>query len=152
MVDYKSMNLIGCPIIDDSPTDHHCRAFAIYDLQSKFPLYFQYKTDFFFVNKTLDKNGIIHWKAVERYFTMGLFVFQFYPVCNFGTSILDLTLSGLKGLRFYQEVPIWICYMICSSFSSHLWKGDGTFFPTFAVSLIVLKNIQHCILYFANSS
>ena len=29
----------------------------------------------------------IHWKAVEHYFTMVLFVFQFYPVCNFGTFI-----------------------------------------------------------------
>ena len=26
----------------------------------------------------------IHWKAVEQYFTVVLFVFQFNPVCNFG--------------------------------------------------------------------
>ena len=24
----------------------------------------------------------IHWKAVEQYFPVELFVFQFYPVCN----------------------------------------------------------------------
>ena len=35
----------------------------------------------------------IHWKAVEWYFTVVLFVLQFYPrVCNFGLSILDLAL------------------------------------------------------------
>ena len=26
----------------------------------------------------------IHWKAVEQYFTVELFVFQCYSVCNFG--------------------------------------------------------------------
>ena len=26
----------------------------------------------------------IHWKAVEQYFSVVLFVFQFYPVWNFG--------------------------------------------------------------------
>ena len=25
-----------------------------------------------------------HWKVVEQYFTVALFVFQFHPVCNFG--------------------------------------------------------------------
>ena len=25
----------------------------------------------------------IHWKALEQYFNVVLFVFQFYPVCNF---------------------------------------------------------------------
>ena len=29
----------------------------------------------------------IHWKAVEQCFTVVLFVFQFYPFCNFGTFI-----------------------------------------------------------------
>ena len=29
----------------------------------------------------------IHWKAVEQYFTELLFVFQFYPVCNFGKFV-----------------------------------------------------------------
>ena len=28
-----------------------------------------------------------HWKAVEQYFTVVLFVVQFYPVCNFETFI-----------------------------------------------------------------
>ena len=26
----------------------------------------------------------MHWKAVTQYFTVALFVFQFYPVFNFG--------------------------------------------------------------------
>ena len=26
----------------------------------------------------------IHWKADEKYFTVVLFGFQFYPACNFG--------------------------------------------------------------------
>ena len=30
----------------------------------------------------------IHWKAVEQNFTVMLFVFQFYPVCNFATFII----------------------------------------------------------------
>ena len=29
----------------------------------------------------------IHWKAVKQYFTVVLFRFQFYPVCNFGKFI-----------------------------------------------------------------
>ena len=29
----------------------------------------------------------IHWKAVEQYLTVVLFVVQFYPVCNFGKCI-----------------------------------------------------------------
>ena len=41
-----------------------------------------------------------HLKAVEQCFTVVLFVFQFYPVCNFGKfTILDLTLSGVNPLR-----------------------------------------------------
>ena len=44
-------------------------------------------------------NVTIHWKAVEQYFNVMLFVFQFYPVCNFGKLInLDSALSGVKGL------------------------------------------------------
>ena len=29
----------------------------------------------------------IHWKAVEQYFTVVLFVFQSYPVCHFGKFV-----------------------------------------------------------------
>ena len=29
----------------------------------------------------------VHWKAVEQYFIVVLFVFQFYLVCNFGRFI-----------------------------------------------------------------
>ena len=37
----------------------------------------------------------IHWKAVEQFFTVALFVFQFYTVCNFGKFIT----SGLGTVR-----------------------------------------------------
>ena len=39
--------------------------------------------------------------VIEQYFTEVLFVFKFYPGCNFETnlSILDLTLPGMKGLK-----------------------------------------------------
>ena len=43
----------------------------------------------------------IHWKAVKQYFSVVLFVFQFYLVCNFGklfTLNLNLALPGVKGL------------------------------------------------------
>ena len=39
----------------------------------------------------------IDWKAVKQYFTVVPFVFQFYPVCNFG-KFINLALSGAKGL------------------------------------------------------
>ena len=42
------------------------------------------------------------WKTIEAVLYGVLFVFQFYPVCIFGTfiSILDLALSGVKGLSY----------------------------------------------------
>ena len=46
----------------------------------------------------------IHCKTVEQYFTVVLFVFQFYPVCDL-VSVLDLALSRVKGLILkYGEV------------------------------------------------
>ena len=46
------------------------------------------------VNRTI---GVaIHWKAVEQYFTVVPFGYQFSPVCNL--SVLDLAPSGVKGL------------------------------------------------------
>ena len=42
----------------------------------------------------------IYWKAVEQYFTVVLFVFQFFLVCNFmNLSVLDLALLGVKELK-----------------------------------------------------
>ena len=41
----------------------------------------------------------IHWKDVEQNFTVVRFVFQYYPVCNFGKFVtFDLEPSGVKGL------------------------------------------------------
>ena len=36
-----------------------------------------------------------HWKAVEQYFTVMLFVFQFYPVCNFA-KFIEFRLGTVK--------------------------------------------------------
>ena len=41
----------------------------------------------------------IRWKAaVEQYFTVVLFVFQFYPVCNFG-NFMYFGLGTVKSER-----------------------------------------------------
>ena len=39
----------------------------------------------------------IHWKAVEQYFTVVLFVFTQFVILD-NLSIYDLALSGVKGL------------------------------------------------------
>ena len=50
----------------------------------------------------------IHWKAVEQYFTLLLFVFQFYPLCNFGEFIkFGLAVvrnESVNNVRFYQNL------------------------------------------------
>ena len=40
----------------------------------------------------------IHWKAIEQYFTVVLFVFQFFPVCNFG-KFASFGLGSVRGER-----------------------------------------------------
>ena len=45
----------------------------------------------------------IHWKAVERYFTVVVFAFQFYPVCNFEQFI---RFGGLGTVRS-ERVRSW---------------------------------------------
>ena len=44
----------------------------------------------------------IDWKAFERYFTVVQFVFQFYPVCNFGKfmnfGLGTVRSEGVKGM------------------------------------------------------
>ena len=50
---------------------------------------------------------IIRWKAVEQYCTVVLFVFNFTPfVILENVSVLDLALSGVKGLK--QIYQFWI--------------------------------------------
>ena len=44
----------------------------------------------------------IRCKAVEQYFTVVLFVFQFYPVCNFGKFIF----LGLGAVRSERVNPL----------------------------------------------
>ena len=55
--------------------------------------------------------------AVEQYFTVVLFVSQFYPVCNFEKklSVLDLELPGVKGLKpdtchLNGDIHCWFCF------------------------------------------
>ena len=38
----------------------------------------------------------IHWKAVEQYFTMVLFVFQFQAVCHFEKKYINFGLSTVR--------------------------------------------------------
>ena len=47
----------------------------------------------------------IHWKAAEQYFTVMLFVFQFYPIfISENVSGLDLALLGVKEVINLQVV------------------------------------------------
>ena len=49
----------------------------------------------------------IHWKAVEQYVTVVVFVFQFYPVCKLeNLSILDMALSGVKGFTEFFFISL----------------------------------------------
>ena len=45
----------------------------------------------------------IHWKAVEQYFTVVLFVFQFYPISNFG-KFINFGLGTIRSERV--NVPV----------------------------------------------
>ena len=50
----------------------------------------------------------IHWKALEQYFTVLLFVFTQFVILE-NLSVLDLALSGMKGLSehaFELSVPV----------------------------------------------
>ena len=53
----------------------------------------------------------IHWKAVEQYFTVVLFVFQFYSDCNF-YNFLDQALSEVKGQRIKTSIDHTRCFHI----------------------------------------
>ena len=55
----------------------------------------------------------IHWKAVEQYVTVVLFVFQFSRVCNFGYFIiLDLALKGVKGFNNCMQIEFMWCVAV----------------------------------------
>ena len=51
---------------------------------------------FDFVDRTLKCDHSL--KAVEQYFTMVLFIFQFYPVCNFG-QVINFGLGTVRNER-----------------------------------------------------
>ena len=46
----------------------------------------------------------IHWKVVEQYVTVVLFVYQFQFIILENLSILDLALSGMKGFQVVDVV------------------------------------------------
>ena len=52
----------------------------------------------------------IHWKAVEQYFAVVLFVFKFYPVYNFGLSTVrrERAHSDYIQIFTYNEVVLYI--------------------------------------------
>ena len=68
----------------------------------------------------------IHQKAVEQFFTVVLFIFQFYPVCNFASlSILDLALPGVKRLTCDTLTFYHCIYELVVSFSpQNLYAPD----------------------------
>ena len=75
----------------------------------------------------------IHWKAVEQYFTVVLFVILE------NLSILDLALSGVKGLK--QDKPATTTTINHTYFGSgrcHL--GDNNYFNMH----YALVNLWHC--------
>ena len=57
----------------------------------------------------------IDWKAVEQYFTMVLFGFQFQLVILENLSILDLALSGVKEFISILSTQLSIAYTHYSS-------------------------------------
>ena len=46
-----------------------------------------------------------HWNAVEQYFTVVLFVFQFYPVFNFG-NFLNVGLDTVRSERVKETTTL----------------------------------------------
>ena len=47
----------------------------------------------------------INWKAVEQYFTVVLFVFQFSPVCNFG-KVINFGRGTITSVTVKQEANL----------------------------------------------
>ena len=78
----------------------------------------------------------ICWKAVKQYFTVLLFIFQYYPVCNFGKFInVGLgALSGVKGFIIIRVVVI------------QGWRTPANLW--IAISVLVLASITCCLVDF----
>ena len=48
-----------------------------------------------------------HWKAVEQCFTVVLFIFQFYQVCNFGQFInFGLGTVRSEGVKSFKVIEV----------------------------------------------
>ena len=47
----------------------------------------------------------IHWKAVEQYFTVVLFVFSFYLVRNFG-KLISFRLGTVRSERVQYQIEL----------------------------------------------
>ena len=51
----------------------------------------------------------IGWKAVDQYFTVGLCVFQFYPVCNFG-EFINFAFGTVRSERLSFKTSVLSCF------------------------------------------
>ena len=61
----------------------------------------------------------IHWKAVEQYFTVVLFVFQLHPVCNFIYHFLNTTATVTihwKAVEQYVTVVLFVFQKVNGQF------------------------------------
>ena len=63
---------------------------------------------------------IVRWKAVEQYFTVVLFVFQFHPVCNLG-KFISFGLGTVSSERV-KVAAIGLLISCSSAFNSHTDK------------------------------
>ena len=64
----------------------------------------------------------INWKAVEQYFTVVLFVFQFYSVCDFG-KFISFGLGTIRSERVKNSTPpyeaiLFVCSEIAVLYST----------------------------------
>ena len=73
----------------------------------------------------------IQWKAVERYFTVVLFVFQFNPVCNFG-KFTNFGLGIIRGERVKT----------CRKMLRDEYKVRSVIFATFFLCLGLVPDYQ----------
>ena len=99
----------------------------------------------------------IYWKAVDQYFTVVLFVFQFYPVCNLleHLSLWDLALSRVNGLKM-TLLQLYPDIYPPSSLNNNKLKTSTDFSCIFLISIyhtseqylfsLEVNSMEHCHL------
>ena len=87
----------------------------------------------------------IHWKPVEQYFTVKLFVFQFYPVCNF-RNIINFGLGTVSSESGNVEI---LKPFRKQNYCYHLPKLWGLNVKVLPVELIISEweNLAHLDLH-----